>query len=159
MPDYQIPLNNSGDLLLLKAHPILGNRLFFREQQLRRPLFGSSKIMIESSDGQKHEVEIRPGLVDPLPKIIVDGQEVNYVKRLEVWQYIIAALGLILAIVSIAVVGGIIGVAAGLTAAYLSVSVMRNIENKLVSTVVALAIIGAAWLLWVVLAVAVLNAS
>ncbi len=102
---------------------------------------------------------MRPTIVDPLPKIIVDGQEVSYVKRLAVWQYIIAALGLILAIVSVVVIGGIVGAAVGLAAAYLSVAVMRGIENKLAGTVVALAIIGAAWLLWLVLVLVVLNAS
>lgn len=157
MTDYQIPLGASGDHLLLKAHPIFGNRLFFQDKRLRTSLF-NPKIALEGTDGQRYEVQIRPGFIDPLPKVFVDGQEVNYVRRLAAWQYVIAALGLILALVSIVVIGGIIGVAAGLAAAYLSVSVMRGIENKLVSTVVALAIIGAAWLLWFMLVIVIANA-
>jgi hypothetical protein len=160
MTDYQIPLGDSGDdHLLLKAHPIFGNRLFFQDKRLRTSLFSPPKIMLEGTDGQKYEVQVRPGLVDPLPKVFVNGQEVSYVKRLQVWQYAIAALGLILAIVSIVIIGGIVGVAAGLAAAYLSVGIMRGIENKLLGAIAAIAVVGAAWLLWLIMVFLVASAS
>ncbi len=159
MTDYQIPLGASGDHLLLKAHPIFGNRLFFQDKRLKTSLFSPPKIMLDGTDGQRYEVQVRPGLVDPLPKVFVNGQEVSYVKRLQAWQYVIAALGLILAIVSIVIIGGIVGVAVGLAAAYLSVGIMRGIENKFLGAVAAIAVMGAAWLLWFVIVFVVVNAS
>ena len=148
---YSIPLGATGESVELRVSVWAGVRLFYRGERLKRK--GPFKPIFEArtSDGQTHEIRMRGRLLDMLPRIFVDGTEVEYAPPLPVWMLLISGIALAQVIVSVAVIGGFVGAFPGLLAFYLGQGAMRRFDNQLVGALVALALAVAAWLIWAAL--------
>ena len=131
-----------------------GNRFFHNGNRIKKKLF-SKKFKLMTGDGQEHTIEMKGQFFDSLPKILVDGAEVSYVEKLATWQYAISGLALLEIFVSFLVVGGVLGAIPGFIAFYLSQNIMRSNENTGTGAILALVTVGAAWVIWGILAVLV----
>ncbi len=162
MATYSVPLGESGDMLEIRSSVWVGTRLFYRGNRLKKGLFARS-FKLEGTGGQTYEIRLKNRVFDSLPGIMINGADIPYAPPLEWWMYLISAGAILEVLVSLIVIGGILGAIPGIVAFYLAQNTMRSTENKGVSALLALVIVGAAWVIWVIwsfiVAIALYNPS
>lgn len=86
--------------------------------------------------GSKSVVQLKPSLLDPVPKVMVDGEQIEIVEPLAVFQLIWSGLPLLLLFIGGAI-GGLIGGGAYWTNLLVFRSEMRSAEKYILTALIS----------------------
>ncbi|RFP65367.1 hypothetical protein D0N36_08820 [Hymenobacter lapidiphilus] len=117
---------NSPELRLERSLLTGRNRLYANERELikepKKGLFDQVQVFtVLMPDGTHRQLSLKNIVYDTVPEVKVDGQPLVLAKPLQVWEYIVAALPLLLVFS-----GGILGGGVGGFAAYTNIGIMRS---------------------------------
>jgi len=147
MTHYSVPLEDGGDPLELRMSIWTGAHLVYHGQRLRRsglmPVF-----RLQDAQDRERTITLRSRFFDSLPRVLVDGKEVEYVEPLPWWGTMITATGPILVLVSLFGIGDLAGATLGLVAYYLGQNAIRSAENPASGAMVAAGLAVLAWGGW-----------
>ena len=124
--NFLLDAPNSPALRLERSLLTGRSRLYANDQELlsqpKKGFFDQTQIFaVPMSDGTYRQVCLKNIVYDTVPQAQVDGRPLVLARPLETWQYVVAALPLLLVFA-----GGFIGGAIGAAAAYTNISVMRS---------------------------------
>ncbi len=114
-----------------------------KEAQRTRKRF---EYVLRDNQGHKYFIEVRPIFLDPVPKVVIDGEEIFLEEKLTAIQWIWSGLPILLMFI-----GGAIGGFLGATAFWINTRIFRsadigNFEKYLLTGAVTL-ILGLGWAL------------
>ena len=95
-----------GPQILLNGTPIKGKR---------------GKYLLRNSQGQEVALQIKSNHIDPIPKLVIDGEKVQLARDLTWYEYLWMGLPIILV-----VSGGALGAMIGIGATYSSSRIFRS---------------------------------
>lgn len=122
----------SGMELLLDGETVAGKRL---------------KYQVRDSNGNEVEIEIKPHFVDPVPRLIIDGETVQLARPLKWYEYLWMGLPILLIFQ-----GGVIGGVCGFVAAYSNAHVFRSGRGAISRYLLSGLISGLAVVVWLAIA-------
>lgn len=130
--DFHINLNNIGEKkLLLRASFFFGPRLFLDGKKLKpykKVRFFKRKryYHVPTEKGNSHEVILNLRPLDAIPGLIINGDEVEIVRKLTWYEYVLIGLPF-----SLFFYGGMIGATIGSGTVFTNSILLRKIKHKL----------------------------
>jgi len=106
------------------------------------------KFIIRSDSGEEVTVQLKSNFIDPIPKVIIDEQEILLAKPLQWFEYLWMGLPIILVFV-----GGALGGVVGFSACYSSARLFRSDKSILSKYVLTGFITLAAVIIYFILAI------
>ncbi|UYZ61740.1 hypothetical protein [Hymenobacter weizhouensis] len=144
---FRLPGLPDGPALVLDRSLWTGRTRLYADNQELKPqpkngLFDKRlEFHVPLPDGSHRQLLVHNRVHDPVPEVYVDGQAVFLTKKLQIWEYIVACLPLLLV-----VGGGLLGGGVGAGAVILNLSVMRSNHPAGVRVALCLGILLAAFL-------------
>jgi hypothetical protein len=104
---------------------------------------------VRNNRGEEVQVKLKPGLLDPVPRVEIAGQVLSLAKPLTWFEYVWMALP-----IALVFIGGALGGLCGASAVYASARVFRGGRSTGAKFAISGAYSLAAFVVWFVLAVA-----
>ncbi|MCK4541561.1 MAG: hypothetical protein KAU17_04910 [Spirochaetales bacterium] len=120
-----------GQRLVVKtANFIHGPRLLLNDQILKAK---RGKYIVRDNIGNKLLLRLKYNLVDPIPKLEIEGEDIELAPPLKWYQYVLIGLPLVLV-----AIGGAVGFFIGVITAYANVFISRSSKNTLMKSLLTL---------------------
>jgi hypothetical protein len=94
-------------------------KVYYNEKEAERLNEKGKPFLIRMGDGKEKKIFVQDVYFDYVPKVIVDGKEINLARKLIWYEYLLGGIPLIL------ISGGMIGALIGILGVYLNFMVMR----------------------------------
>jgi hypothetical protein len=107
--------------IVLKPSLFGKTRLYFDGERVAKDN-NSNQYLLTSTEGLISKIDFRPGILDPLPRVWVDGEKLTLAPPLKWYQW--AWMGIPL--IALIVLGGAIGAFFGLLAVFLNIMIFRS---------------------------------
>lgn len=143
---------NSPELRLERSLLTGRSRLFANERELvsepKKGFFDQTQVFaVPMPDGAQRQLRLKNIIYDTVPQVEVDGRPLVLAKPLQTWEYIIAALPLLLVFS-----GGLLGGVVGGFVAYTNLNIMRSERSTPVRVLLCLGMLVLALLAYGLLA-------
>jgi hypothetical protein len=120
-----------GQRLVVKAANFIhGPRLLLNDQILKAK---RGKYTVRDNKGKELLLRLKYNLVDPVPKLEIEGEDIELAPPLKWYQYVLIGLPLVLV-----VIGGAVGAFIGVITAYANVFIFRSSKNTLMKSLLTL---------------------